>query len=269
MTRGYIVPIGGAEKKIRNRAILRRFLEVSGGEQARIAVIPTASKLAETGQLYVDLFEDLGAHQVDSLPFQERSDCTRRDWLKILEQASGVFITGGNQLRLSTTIGGTTVAELLRIRNNQDGLTVGGTSAGASILSEHMIAYGKEGPTPRADMVSLVPGFGLTHEIIVDQHFRKRDRLGRLLAALAFNPRPIGIGLDENTAAFISPTDLIEVLGTGAITIVDPSGMEFSSMDSAHKNAPVSVLGIQLHVLTEGCTYDIPTRKAAHGPVMI
>jgi len=269
MTRGYIVPIGGAEKKIRDRSILRRFVEVSGGSAAKIAVIPTASQLEETGPRYVEVFQDLEAAKVDSLPFEERSDCTRKDWLRILEEATGVYITGGNQLRLSTTIGGTTVADLLRIRNNQDGLTVGGTSAGASILSEHMIAYGKEGPTPRPDMVSLAPGFGLTHEIIVDQHFRKRDRLGRLLTALAFNPRPIGVGLDENTAAFISPEDKIEVLGTGAITIVDPSGMEFSSMDSAHSRAPVSVLGIKLHVLTEGCSYDISSRKATHGPVLL
>jgi len=267
MARGYIVSIGGAENKIRDRTILRRFVEVSGGADARIAVIPTASQLEETGPRYVELFEDLGVAEAVSLPFEERADCTRADWLQQLQQATGVYMTGGNQLRLSTTIGGTAVAELLRIRNNQDGLTVGGTSAGASILSEHMIAYGKSGPTPRPDMVALAPGFGLTHEIIVDQHFRARDRLGRLLAALAFNPRPIGIGLDENTAAFIDPDDVIEVVGTGAITIVDPSGMEYSSMDSAKSRAPVSVFGIRLHVLTEGCRFDIRSREAAPAPV--
>ncbi|MBL7008836.1 MAG: cyanophycinase [Planctomycetes bacterium] len=266
MTRGFLFPIGGAENKIRDRTILRRFVDICGGAAARIAVIPSASKLADTGPRYVELFSDLGASRADSLPFERRADCDRQDWLQVLREATGVFITGGNQLRLSTMIGGTAVAELLRRRNEQDGLTVGGTSAGASILSEHMIAYGKSGPTPRPDMVALAPGFGLTREIIVDQHFRVRDRLGRLLAALAFNPRPIGVGLDENTAAVIDPADRIEVIGTGAITIVDPSEMEFSSMDSAHKRAPVSVLGIRLHVLTEGCSYDIPTRTARCGP---
>ncbi|MCP4093376.1 MAG: cyanophycinase [Planctomycetes bacterium] len=264
MSRGYIVPIGGAEDKLRDPAILRRFLEICGGSEARIVIIPTASRLEDTGPRYVELFEEFGAAHVVSLPFVERSDCAREDWLEELKTATGVYITGGNQLRLSTTIGGTAVADLLRHRNNHEGLHVGGTSAGASIMSEHMIAYGNEGPTPRCDMVSLAPGFGLTHEFIVDQHFQQRDRLGRLLTALAFNPRPIGIGLDEDTAAFISPEDCMEVVGSGAITVIDPSNMEFSSMDSARRHDPVSVIGIRLHVLTEGCTFDIRSREATH-----
>jgi cyanophycinase len=264
MSRGYLIPIGGAEEKFRDPAILKRFADVCGGSEARIVIIPTASRLEETGPRYVELFQDFGVAHAVSLPFEERSDCAREDWLQELKEATGVFITGGNQLRLSTTIGGTAVADLLRHRNNHEGLTVGGTSAGASILSEHMIAYGDEGATPRCDMVSLAPGFGLTHEFIVDQHFQQRDRLGRLLTSLAFNPRPIGIGLDEDTAAFISPEDELEVVGSGAITVVDPSQMEFSSMDSARRHEPVSVLGIRLHILTDGCTFDIPSREARH-----
>ena len=266
MPRGYIVPIGGAEEKIRDAAILKRFTQVCGGDTARIAVIPTASQLADTGPRYVELFRKLGAAHAVSLPFEERRDCAREEWLEELRRASGVFITGGNQLRLSTTIGGTAVADLLRTHNREEGLHVAGTSAGASVMSEHMIAYGAEGPTPRSDMVQLAPGFGLTHEMIVDQHFQQRDRLGRLLAALAFNPRPIGVGLDEDTAAFVDPDYRMEVVGSGAITIVDPSGMEYSSMDSAHTHAPVSVIGITIHVLTNGCTFDIRSRRAEHAP---
>jgi len=266
VSRGYIVPIGGAEEKIRDAAILKRFVAICGGDAARIAVIPTASRLEDTGPRYVEVFEKMGVAHAVSLPFVERSDCAREEWLEELRGATGVFMTGGNQLRLSTTIGGTAVADLLRHRNREDSLHVGGTSAGASVMSEHMIAYGAEGATPRSDMVQLAPGFGLTHEMIVDQHFQQRDRLGRLLSALAFNPRPIGIGLDEDTAAFIDPDYLMTVVGSGAITIVDPSDMEHSSMDSAHTHSPVSVIGIRLHVLTEGCTFDIRTRRAAHGP---
>ncbi|HIA37923.1 MAG TPA: cyanophycinase [Planctomycetes bacterium] len=266
MTRGYIIPIGGAEEKISDRAILKKFLEISGGNEARIVVIPTASQLPETGPCYVELFSELGAGQSISLPFEERSDCERKDWLDILENATGVFMTGGNQLRLSTTIGGTSVAEMLRNRNNNHGLHVAGTSAGASIMSEHMIAYGAEGIVPRCDMVSLAPGFGLTKECIVDQHFQQRNRLGRLLAALAFNPRQIGIGLDEDTAAFIDSNDVLEVVGSGAITIVDPSGMGYSSMDSARPSEPVTVIGIGLHILADGCSFDIPNRKASQYP---
>ncbi len=261
MTHGYIIPIGGAVEKISDPAILRRFVEVCGGEQATIAVIPTASSLEDTGPRYEALFQELGAAEAISLPFQERSDGARQDWIEVLERADGVFMTGGNQLRLATTIGGTPVADLLRERN-LDGLHVAGTSAGAAFMSEHMIAYGKEGMTPRSDMVTLVPGLGLTKLAIIDQHFRQRDRLGRLITALAYNPRPIGIGLDEDTAAFLAPGGLLEVVGSGAITVLDPAGVEYSSMDSAEPHDPVCVIGVRLHVLIEGATFNIETRQA-------
>jgi cyanophycinase len=155
---------------------------------------------------------------------------------------------------------------MLRTRNAEDGLCVAGTSAGASFMAEHMIAYGDEGSTPRSDMVALVPGLGLSMNVIIDQHFRQRDRLGRLLTALAYNPRPIGIGLDEDTAAVIGPDDTFEVVGSGAITIVDPSEMDYSSMDSARRHEPVCLINIRLHVLIEGGTYNITTRAASPAP---
>ena len=213
------------------------------------------------GRRYETVFRDLGAAETWTLAFQERRDGRREDWLKVLEQADGVFMTGGNQLRLATTLGGTPVADLLRERN-LDGLHVAGTSAGASFMSEHMIAYGKEGMTPRSDMVTLVPGLGLTKLAIIDQHFRQRDRLGRLITALAYNPRPIGIGLDEDTAAFLAPGGLLEVVGSGAITVLDPADVEYSSMDSVKPHDPVCVIGVRLHVLIEGATFNIKTRRA-------
>ena len=140
------------------------------------------------------------------------------------------FLTGGNQLRLSTTLGGTSVARRLR-STNANGVHIAGTSAGAAFLCEHMIAFGDDGSSPRANAVTLAPGLGLTNYVIIDQHFRQRDRLGRLLTALAYNPFANGLGLDEDTAAFIGPDHRLEVVGTGAITVVDPSHLEFSSMD--------------------------------------
>tara|TARA_R110002072_G_scaffold69483_13_gene168475 strand:- start:6975 stop:7787 length:813 start_codon:yes stop_codon:yes gene_type:complete len=268
MTRGYIIPIGGAEEKISDALILRKFVDICGGGEGRIVVIPTASRMADTADRYETLFTELGIGHVCSLRIEERSDCLREDWLAELDKATGVFMTGGNQLRLSTTIGGTPVADRLRDRNAV-GLHVAGTSAGASIMAEHMIAYGDEGSTPRADMVTLVPGLGFTRDAIIDQHFRQRDRLGRLLTAVSYNPRVIGIGLDEDTAAFISADDKLEVIGSGAITIVDPSEMQFSSMDSANRKDPVALTNIRLHVLIHGGTYDIGTReaRAARQPV--
>lgn len=263
MPAGMIVPIGGAEEKTRDPAILARFCEICGGSQARLAVIPTASQLADTGPRYVETFLGLGVAEAHSLPFEERRDCSNPEYLEILSTVDGVFLTGGNQLRLSTTIGGTAAADVLRRRHAEDGLHVAGTSAGAAFLSEHMIAFGSEGSTPRSDMVTLAPGLGLTKLAIIDQHFRQRDRLGRLLTALAYNPRPIGIGLDEDTAAFMAPNGVLEVAGSGAITIVDPSDIHYTSMDSAAPHEPVCVLGVRLHVLPEGASFNIETRIAA------
>ena len=268
MSKGYIIPIGGAEEKVRDAAILRRFARLCGGHDARIVVIPTASMLEDTGARYEAIFSGFGIDQVCSLPFVDRADCEKPEWLDTLSEATGVFMTGGNQLRLSTTIGGTSVAEMLRERNANDGLHVGGTSAGAAFLCEHMIAYGDEGATPSSDMVTLAPGLGLTQTAIIDQHFRQRGRLGRLLTALAYNPRPIGIGLDEDTAAFIAPDDTLDVAGSGAITVVDPSGIEYSSMDSARRHDPVCIIGVRLHVLIDGAHYNIVTRQARPGAVV-
>ena len=260
--RGYIVPIGGAEERLRDPTILRRFVELCGGTAARIAIIPTASRSKRTGSDYERVFKELGVGQARVLDFQERADCERKSWLETLEKATGVFLTGGNQLRLSTTLGGTSVSTLLRHRH-QDGQHIAGTSAGAAIMSEHMIAFGDEGAVPHASMVTLAPGLGLIENVIVDQHFMQRDRMGRMLTALAYNPALVGIGLDEDTAAFIAPDDTLEVAGTGAITVVDPSEVQYSSMDSARRDEPVSLIGVRLHVLIEGGTYNLKTREAS------
>lgn len=260
---GLIIPIGGAEEKVRDAAILSRFAEVCGGSDARVAILPTASQDPDTGPRYERLFGEIGVREARSLPFDSRSDCERDDWLGYLETADGVFLTGGNQLRLSTTLGGTPVASLLR-RRNREGIPVAGTSAGAAFLPEHMIAFGDEGSTPRSDMVTLAPGLGLTNSVVVDQHFRQRDRLGRLITALAYNPRgAVGIGLDEDTAAFLDGDQILRAVGSGALTIVDPADMEFSSMDSARRHDPVCILGLKVHILIDGATFDLETRRAS------
>ncbi|MEO7965931.1 MAG: cyanophycinase [Gemmatimonadaceae bacterium] len=257
-TRGYIVPIGG---NIGTSDILATFTALCGGSRARIAILPTASSDASTGREYERIFRSLGARDARALGIDRRSDADDGDFLELLERADGVFITGGNQLKLSTTLGGTPVAKILR-RRNATGLHVGGTSAGAAFLSEHMIAFGEEGPTPKVGMMTLAPGLGLTNRVVIDQHFRQRDRLGRLLMALALNPFAVGIGLDEDTAAFIGPDDVIEVRGSGAITFIDPSHVEFSSADHTDRGQPVSLVGMKLHILAHGATYNLHTREA-------
>jgi len=265
--RGWIIPIGGAEEKENDRAILARFVELCGGDAADIVVIPTASKLLATGPRYVEIFRDLGASRVDTMDFDTRRDADERSRVARIERASGVFFTGGNQLRLSTLIGGTAVSRAIRMCNAR-GTHVAGTSAGASFLSEHMIAFGEEGSTPVAGSVRLAPGLGLTNRFIIDQHFRQRDRMGRLATALAYNPFAIGIGLDEDTAAFISPGNVVEVLGSGGVTVVDAADLEFSSMAQIDEGTPVCLLGLRFHILVAGATFNLHTRKASAGALL-
>ena len=261
-TRGWIVPIGGAENKENDPRILERFIAVSGGSEADIVVIPTASRLHETGPRYEILFRELGARRVTVMDFDTRRDCQETGRLQRLEEASGIFFTGGNQLRLTTLLGGTPVAKLIR-RRNANGVTVGGTSAGASILSEHMIAFGDEGPSVISGSVRLAPGLGLTNRFVIDQHFRQRDRLGRLITALAYNPFAVGIGLDEDTAVFISPDETLDAEGSGGVTVVDASEVSFSSMDSASEGQPICMLGLKVHILVAGATFNLHTRIAS------
>jgi len=263
-TRGWIVPIGGGEEKENDPRILQRFVDLCGGPDADIVVIPTASRLADTGARYEKIFSGLGAGRVEAVDFIARGDCEDPDKLDRLGDVSGIFFTGGNQLSLSTILGGTPVARLLRARN-ADGVHVAGTSAGAAFISEHMIAFGEDGPSPIAGSARLAPGLGLTNKVIIDQHFRQRDRIGRLLTALAYNPFAVGIGLDEDTAAFIRPDEVIEVEGSGGITLVDASGIEFSSMDLVDEGEPVCMLGIRLHLLVAGASYDLANRRASAG----
>jgi len=262
--RGYLIPIGGAEGRKKDSTILERFVALCGGDEARILIIPTASLMAETGPDYMELFESFGARAVN-MPVEHREECFDERLLDKLENASGIFITGGNQLRLSTILGGTPVARTIR-RRNAEGIHLAGTSAGAAIMPEHMIAGGRSGPSPRESGVELAPGLGLTNRAIIDQHFSQRGRMGRLLAALSFNPFVCGLGIDENTAGFIDPAGNMEVVGRGTVTVIDPSDVHHSSMSYVRKAQAVTMLGLKLHVLAAGASFNLETRQATPAP---
>lgn len=258
--RGYVIPIGGAEERTGSMRVLRRFVRLCGGRRARIVIIPTASSLTDTGERYIEIFSKIGVSEAVSLPIAERADADRAEYIEQLDNATGIFMTGGNQLRLSTILGGTLVAQKVR-RLNASGIHVAGTSAGAAIMPEHMIAGGSMGLSPQADGVNLAPGLGLTNAIIIDQHFSQRDRLGRLLTAISYNPFMMGVGIDEDTAIFIGPDQVFEVEGSGSVTIIDPEHLSYSSMDRAKKNESLSLLDMKLHILSRGCKFDIHERK--------
>ena len=257
---GTLMAIGGAEDKVRERVILRAFVEAAGGPDANLVVLATASELAETGDRYVALFESMHADTVEVLRVRSREDAldAGSGVLDLLEFASGLFITGGSQLRISAALGGTAIAETIR-RRHAEGMVVAGTSAGAAVLSEHMISMGDSGATPRRRLVQMAKGLGLAPDLVVDQHFRQRDRLGRLVTALSYNPGPLGIGVDEDTAAVIDGHEL-RVIGSGAVTVIDASGMTYTDSPDVRRGQPLSLLGLKLDFLTSGCRYDLRRR---------
>lgn len=259
--RGILMPIGGAEDKMKARRILNKFITVAGGTQAQIAVIPAAStQPGRVGELYHALFGDLGAQAVEVIHVDSRQEAQDPGRVAALNGATAIFISGGNQLRLSTLLGGTLMANTLR-ECNASGVMVGGTSAGASILCQHMIAFGRQGEWPSQRMVQLAPGLGLTNRVIIDQHFQRRGRTGRLMVAVAYNPYLIGLGIDEDTAAVIYPDNTFEVVGRGSVIVMDGAGMGYTNLDQATAYEPVTVTDMRLHVLGEGFRYDLITRR--------
>ena len=267
---GLLIAIGGAEDKTRERVILRYFLESAGGSDASIVVLATASEVPDTGDRYADLFLALRAENVEVLKIETREDAIEAgpEAHDLLEYATGLFITGGSQLKLSSALGGTEIAETVR-RRHAAGMVVAGTSAGAALLSEHMIALGESGSTPRRRQVHLAKGLGLAPDLVIDQHFRRRDRLGRLLTALSYNPAPLGVGIDEDTAALISGDGEISVLGAGAVMVVDASGMRFTDSHAIHRGQPIAMMGLKLDFLTTGCRYDLKSRAGIAPPPML
>ena len=246
--RGWLVAVGG---RMDDAAIIERFVELCGEQGARIVVVPTASNQPDTGAWYRALFERHGAGEVNVLRLQRRGDVVAAEQLELVNGATGVFFTGGNQLKLATSIIGTPLARQLHAAYAR-GVHVGGTSAGAAFLSAHMIAFGAEGPTPQAGMVITCGGLGLTTRFLIDQHFRERGRLGRLLTAVAYNPFVMGLGVDENTAAFIDPDDGLEVVGEGAVTVVDPSMLDTSHILEAAPGTALELPGMEVSVLEAG-----------------
>ena len=255
--------IGGAEDKLRKRAILKDFVARSGGPQARIAVIPTASSIgAEVTEVYDAVFRSLGAAEVVPVAPESREEAQSPDLVERLDRSTGVFMTGGNQLKLSAVVSGTPVGDAI-VAAHHRGAVVAGTSAGASIQSSHMVAFGGPGSTPKQRMTQVAAGLGLLEQAVVDQHFDQRNRYGRLLMIVSQSPQLVGIGVDEDTAAVITDEEdrqLLRVLGRGSVTIFDPSRMVTNAYE-ATRSSPLLASGVVLHVLPEGSLFDLGARE--------
>jgi cyanophycinase len=267
MRTGHLIVIGGAEDKIRDRVILGRFVALAGGSTARIAVVATASSFAvEVGERYREVFSDLGAARVDPILAQARPEANDVSHAALVDGATGIFLTGGNQLRLSSTIGGTRLSRAIEERYH-DGAVVAGTSAGASALSTHMIAFGASGLTPKQRMAQISAGLGLLPGVIIDQHFQQRNRLGRLLALVAQNPSLLGIGIDEDTAGVVTPDHVFEVIGRGSVTIVDGTAAETDAWEvSGHR--PLMISNVVMHSLPAGYRFDLRRRVRIATPAL-
>ncbi|MER7250365.1 cyanophycinase [Kribbella sp. NPDC000426] len=255
---GALFAIGGAEDKLKKRTVLQEFVEAAGGPKARIVVVPTASALGpDVIDVYRALFAALGAESVVGVRPENREDADDPAFIAPLNDATGVFMTGGNQLKLAGVVTGTAFGRAVTAAHAR-GAAVGGTSAGASILAEHMIAFGRSGATPRQRMSQLSGGLGLVQGAIVDQHFAQRNRYGRLLSLVAQSPGLLGIGVDEDTAAVFRGSHL-EVVGRGAVTIFDGSRIT-SNGHYAGRSEPLLASGVVLHVLPATATFDLQNR---------
>lgn len=256
---GYLVPVGGAEDRLGKLHVLARFAALAGGSDSRIVVIHSASSFgAEVADAYTRAFGRLGVSSITGMGPQSRADADNADLAKQIDDATGVFMSGGNQLILATALAGTAIGEAIH-RAHRRGAVVGGTSAGASALSEHMISLGKNGATPKMLATQLTAGLGLVPNVIIDQHFSQRNRIGRLLSTVAASPSQLGMGIDEDTAAVIAPDGTFEVIGRGVVTVLDGSQM-VTSAPVARRGQPLLASGVILHTLPRGARYDLKNR---------
>jgi cyanophycinase len=260
---GRLLIIGGAEDRCHGAPLLERFVELCGGEAARIVLVTTATGAPdEVHADYERVFRRLGADRTIQLRLRGRSDADGDDAAKVLEDATGVFISGGDQSRLRTLVG-SRINDILRDRlGASDGLVIAGTSAGATAMGRTMI-LGGEGADVSAATVRTGPGFGLIPKALIDMHFGERGRLPRLLSAVALDPDHLGVGIDENTGILVEGSSF-EVLGTGVVTVADAEQATVVYADG--DGDPITLFGVRLHLLPMGCIFDIASREATIGP---
>jgi cyanophycinase len=251
-----LLVIGGAEDRLGRSVVLKRFVRLAGGRSSQIVVIPTASSYAdEVAESYRDAFTRLRGGDVTVVHPQTRRDAGSPDMVAALDAATGVFLTGGSQVKLAQNVVGTPVGDAI-VRAYERGAVVAGTSAGASILSRFMISLGDEGLTPRQSASQISAGLGLVEDAIIDQHFDQRGRYGRLMSMVAASPNLLGIGIDENTAAEIRDGRRLTVLGAGSIFVVNARNAITDAPD-ARRGAPLLVSGAVVHSLPTGSTFDL------------
>lgn len=259
-TKGYLVIIGGAEDKTGNSTILKQAPALMA-EDGLLTILTTATeKPDETGQKYHCVFERLGVKNIQVLNINTRDDADSAEYCEKLEKSRCIFMTGGDQLRLTSILGGTRAATGIKKIYESGGIVMG-TSAGASVMSSTMVVKGNDNEPAKKCTLKMAPGLGLIDGIIIDQHFDQRGRFGRLLCGIAENPEVIGVGIDEDTSIKVFPDKHFEVIGTNAVTVIDGQTIKSSNVSELCQDEILAITGVTVHVLPQGYGYDICTRK--------
>lgn len=257
--RGHLVIIGGAEDKEDKCEILNRFFALSGQRKAKLAVLSTASTDPQAGEQYRRIFTEFGAEEVRVLAIQTRDEANHVSHKQVFEECSGIFFTGGDQLRITGILGGSVLGAALQ-QAFRTGTIIAGTSAGASVMSETMLVGGLDDATPKKEIIRMAPGLGLLKHVVVDQHFAQRGRIGRLLEVIAHNPYILGIGIDEDTAIIVNDEGQCEVEGSGTVTILDGKNVSYSNVSESSQDQPLALTDVCLHILSKGYGFNIRTR---------
>ncbi len=260
-TPGPLFIIGGHEDREGDRVILKAVAEAVG---PRKLVLATVASHNPDGyyESYRDAFDDLGIGELVELYLEDRAETHDPEKLALLDDAAGVFFSGGDQLRISSQLGDTPIEERIREIRAQGGV-IAGTSAGASVMSDTMLVRGPSSESYRIGDLHMAPGLGMLRDAIIDQHFAERGRIGRLLGAVAHSPRVLGIGIDEDTAIVVEGEDF-RVLGSGAVYVVDGETVSQSNIAEGSQEGALSIYDVRLHVLSSGDGFDLATRRP-HG----
>lgn len=261
LSRGPLIIIGGHEDKEGDRTILRSVAQSLKGGKLVVATL-ASHKPEGYFDSYRQAFADLHAGELVELYLEDRSEAQDPAKLQVLDGAAGVFFSGGDQLRISSQIGDTPLERKIRDVWRTGGV-LAGTSAGASVMSDTMLVRGPSAESYRIGDLHMAPGLGVIRDVIIDQHFAERGRIGRLLGAVAHSPRVLGIGIDEDTAIRVDGDDF-EVLGSGAVYVVDGEGVTQSNIAEGRAECALSIYDVRLHVLSAGDGFDLKRRRP-HG----
>lgn len=259
--KGRLIIIGGAEEKSYDGVVLQKVAQLSGGRDANIVVVTVATQEPEEqGERYVDLFSGMDVYDVNLVHIMDRNDANNMKNIQALEDATCIFFTGGDQLRITSLMGGTESEELVR-KKYKTGTIIAGTSAGASAMSETMITSGNDDDSPKKCTLKMAPGLGFLKGTIIDQHFAQRGRIGRLLLAIAQNPSMLGVGIDEDTGIVVMPDAVFEVIGSNAVTILDGINSTMTNVSELDPKQVLAMTDVSMHVLPVGYKFDLNVRK--------